>query len=277
VPRPEPKFSRPAKASDDAAPDAAAKKGAKDDAPKRTFAEQAVDGLKQLASAVAIFLVLRVFLVQAYNIPSSSMEDSLLIGDFLMATNVIYGAHVPFTDARIPGFRTPRQGEIVVFRPTYNNPIQDVVKRVIGVPGDTLRSVDGKIFRNGKPLDEPYVKRDGSADFPIALRNASAAPDVDPALTGHYHHLPALLPGAAPTAYAPTRDTWGPLVVPAGHYWLMGDNRDQSLDSRFMGFIPGEVIRGTPLFIYYSYNRQADRALPWLTAVRWGRIGTVIR
>ena len=255
----------------------AVKEKSKDVAPKRTAAEQAVDAVKQLASAVVIFLFLRVFLVQAYNIPSSSMEDSLLIGDFLMATNVIYGAHIPFTDARIPGFRDPEQGEIVVFRPTYNSPIQDVVKRVVGVPGDTLRSVDGQIYRNGKPLAEPYVKRDGSADFPIPLRGETAAPEVDPQRHGYFNHLPALAPGVVSTAYAPTRDTWGPLVVPAGHYWLMGDNRDQSLDSRFMGFIPRDVIRGTPLFIYYSWNKQADRALPWITAVRWGRIGNIVR
>lgn len=274
MPRPEPKFSRPVKSGD--AP-AAAKKKEKDE-PKRSASEKAIDAVKQLASAVVIFLFLRVFLVQAYNIPSSSMEDSLLIGDFLMATNVIYGAHIPFTEnTRLPGFRDPKQGEIVVFRPTYNHPIQDVVKRVIGVPGDTLRAIDGLVYRNGKPLPETYVKRDGSADFPIPLRGQTGAPEVDPNRHGYFNHLPALAPGVVATSYAPTRDNWGPLIVPAGHYWLMGDNRDQSLDSRFMGFIPREVIRGTPLFIYYSWNRQADRALPWITAVRWGRIGNIVR
>jgi signal peptidase I len=252
-------------------------KKAKDDEPKRTVGEQALDAAKQLASAVVIFLFLRVFLVQAYNIPSSSMEDSLLIGDFLMATNVVYGAHIPFTEARLPGFRDPEQGEIVVFRPTYNAPVQDVVKRVIGVPGDTLRAVAGTVYRNGKPLAEPYVKRDGSADFAIPLRGQTAAEGVIPERHGYFNHLPALAAGTNPQAYAPTRDTWGPVVVPAGHYWLMGDNRDQSLDSRFMGFIPADVIRGTPLFIYYSWNKQADRALPWITAVRWGRIGSIVR
>jgi signal peptidase I len=95
---------------------------------------------------------------------------------------------------------------------------------------------------------------------------------------GYQWHFEALAPGADPEAYRPSRDSWGPLVVPEGHYMLLGDNRDQSLDSRYMGFIPREVIRGKALFIYYSIDPLVDRPFPrFVTAVRWDRLGSIIR
>ncbi|HEX2205646.1 MAG TPA: signal peptidase I [Longimicrobium sp.] len=229
---------------------------------------EAVEWVKSIAIAVALFLVIRTFLITAYSIPSNSMENTLLIGDFLMANNAVFGAEVPFTGVRLPAFRDPKHGEIVVFRPTYNDPIQDVVKRVIGLPGDTLWSKDGAVFRNGKKLDEPYAQFLGVPDDPVTLQNPESL----------QLHKAALAPGVDPRAYTATRNNWGPLVVPAGHYFMMGDNRDMSLDSRFMGFIPREVIRGKPLFIYFSYDRERDAPFPrFLTAARWGRIGTGIR
>jgi signal peptidase I len=229
---------------------------------------EAKEWVKSIAIAVVLFLVIRTFLIQAYSIPSNSMEETLLVGDFLMANNAVFGAHIPFTGARVPGFRDPRPGEIVVFRPTYNDPIQDVVKRVIGVPGDTLMSKDGVVYRNGEKLEEPYVRFLGVPDAPVEAQNPEA-----PAL-----HRAALAPGVDPQTYRATRNNWGPLVVPPGHYFMMGDNRDMSLDSRFMGFIPRDVIRGKPLFIYFSYDRERDAPFPrFLTAARWGRIGHGIR
>lgn len=223
---------------------------------------------KSLVIALALFLVIRTFLVQAYTIPSGSMEDTLLVGDYLMANNAIYGAHIPFTSLRVPAIRDPQHGDVVVFRPDYNEPIIDVVKRVIGEPGDTIRMVDGIVHRNGEALDEPYVEQDYLPDEPLARTGP----------TGYQWHLQHLAPGVAAESYSPTRDSWGPLVVPAGHYMLLGDNRDQSLDSRFVGFIPRDVIRGKAMFIYFSVDRQLDRPFPrFLTAARWGRIGQVIR
>ena len=269
MPRPEP-IKSPTRAA--ARPTAArgetgdaAGEGEKDGKKKGS---EAAEWAKSLGIAVVLFLVIRTFLIQAFSIPSGSMENTLLIGDYLMANNAIYGAHIPFTDTRLPAFRDPRHGDIVVFRPTYNDPVIDVVKRVIGEPGDTVQMRDGAVLRNGRPLSEPYAVRLGTPDRPMDRFGPG----------GYEWHLGAMPAGSGGEAYAPTRDNWGPLVVPAGHYFLMGDNREASLDSRYMGFIPRGVIRGKPLFIYFSYDPNSDRAFPrFLTAARWGRIGSVIR
>lgn len=222
---------------------------------------------KSLAIAVILFLVIRTFLIQAYTIPSGSMEGTLQIGDYLMANNAIYGAHIPLTDIRTPAFREPEHGDIVVFRPTYNDPVIDVVKRVVGEPGDTIRMIDRVVYRNGERLDEPYVDPEYTPDEPL---DAS----VPGARTWHLAALPAEVDRES---YRPTRDNWGPLVVPEGYYMLLGDNRDQSLDSRYMGFIPRDVIRGKAMFLYYSVDPRTDRPFPhFLTAARWGRIGSVL-
>jgi signal peptidase I len=246
-------------------------------------AEHPADGplewLKSLGGAVVLFLVIRTFLITAYSIPSESMERSLLVGDYLMANNALFGATLPFTDIRLPALRDPRQGEIVVFRPEYNQPRIDVVKRVIGTPGDTLEMRDRVLFRNGRELDEPYARYEQGFDQPIATGGISLLdPTVRPDAYGAQNHHPLLLEGTDVAEYRPTRNRWGPVVLAEGQYWLMGDNRDHSLDSRYMGPVGREVIRGKPLFIYFSYDRRADAPFPRpLTAARWGRIGDVIR
>lgn len=248
--------------------------------PKKSAGAEAWEWVKSLGVALVLFLVLRTFLVQAFSIPSRSMERTLLVGDYLMANNAVFGPHIPFSDARLPGFREPRHGDIVVFRPTYNQPVIDVVKRVIGEPGDTLQSVDGVIVRNGRRLAEAYKVPPSSPEQPISYTGSGGAaflpPEIDPARYGYHNHVPALLPSVNPATYRPTNDNWGPLVVPRGSYFLMGDNRDESLDSRFMGFIPRDVIYGKPMFIYYSYDADVERPFAFLTAARWGRIGSVI-
>jgi signal peptidase I len=227
-----------------------------------------LEWLKSLAIVVVLFFVIRTFLVQAFTIPSGSMEDTLLVGDYLMANNAVYGAQVPFTGLRTPAFREPGNGEVVVFRPTYNDPVIDVVKRVIGSPGDTLQMIDRVVYRNGAPLQEPYLEPDYLPDEPLDL----AVPQV------RTWQLRALVPGTDASSYRPTRDNWGPLIVPESHFFLMGDNRDQSLDSRYVGFVPREVIKGRAMFIYFSVDRSADRPFPrFLTGARWGRIGMLIR
>jgi signal peptidase I len=240
---------------------------------------ETLEWIKSIAAAVVLFLVIRTFLIQAYSIPSNSMENTLLVGDYLMANNAVFGAHIPFTSLRVPGLRDPRPGEIVVFRPTYNHPEEDVVKRVIGIPGDTLQGRAGEVYRNGVKLQEPYVQRLGAPDGPIDWDGRRGVPtEVDPARYGYHNHIPALPASVNRASYHPSRDNWGPVVVPAGHYWVMGDNRDESLDSRFMGFIPREVIRGKPLFIYFSVDKGRDSPFPhFITAARWSRIGTAIR
>lgn len=246
---------------------------------KKSAGAEAWEWVKSLGVALVLFLVLRTFLVQAFSIPSRSMERTLLVGDYLMANNAVFGPHLPFSDRRLPGFREPRHGDIVVFRPTYNQPVIDVVKRVIGEPGDTLQSIDGVIVRNGKRLTEPYKVAPTLPEQPIAYTGAPGIlpPEIDPARYGYHNHVPALLPSVNPATYRPTNDNWGPLVVPQAHLFLMGDHRDESLDSRFMGFIPRDVIHGKPMFIYYSYDAEVERPFAFLTAARWGRIGSVIR
>ena len=224
--------------------------------------------MKSFGIAVILFFVIRTFLIQAFTIPSGSMETTLRIGDYLMANNAIYGAYIPFTNIRVPAFRDPQFGDVVVFRPTYNDPVIDVVKRVIGEPGDTIRMENRVVYRNGDRLAEPYVEPNY---LPDEAMDRFGVP-------GYQWHLEALPEDVSPQRYAPSRDTWGPLIVPEGHYLLLGDNRDQSLDSRFMGFIPREVIRGKALFIYYSIDPFINRPFPrFLTAVRWDRLGMLIR
>jgi signal peptidase I len=224
--------------------------------------------IKSAVIALALFFIIRTFLVQAYTIPSGSMEDTLLIGDYLMSNNAIFGAQIPLTHLRVPAFRDPQHGDVVVFRPAYNTPVIDVVKRVIGEPGDTIRMVNRVVYRNGKPLDEPYTEPNYLPDEPMQRFGRA----------GYEWHFAALPASVDPASYHPTRDNWGPLVVPPGKYMLLGDNRDESLDSRYMGFIPRDVIRGKAMFIYFSIDKEIDRPFPrFLTAARWGRIGHVIR
>jgi len=231
-------------------------------------AASAWEWLKSIVIAVLLFLVIRTFLVQAFTIPSGSMENTLLIGDYLMANNAVYGAKVPGLGWRTPAFREPRHGDVVVFRPEYNDPVIDVVKRVVGEPGDTIEMKDRVVFRNGKALDEPYTDPDYLPDEPLP----------ESGVGNYLWHLQALPAGVDRESYHPTRDSWGPLVVPEEHFLLLGDNRDQSLDSRYMGFIPRDVIRGKAMFIYFSVDQTANTPFPhFLTAARWSRIGDVIR
>lgn len=224
--------------------------------------------IKSLVIAVVLFLVIRTFLVQAYTIPSGSMEETLLVGDYLMANNAIYGARIPLTDLNVPAIREPQHGDVVVFRPAYNDPVIDVVKRVIGEPGDTIQMIDRAVYRNGERLDEPYVEQSYLPDEPLPASGPTS-------FRWHLQHLPE---SVSEQDYRPTRDNWGPLIVPGDSYLLLGDNRDQSLDSRYVGFIPRDVIRGKAMFIYFSVDKQLDRPFPRiLTAARWDRLGQVIR
>ncbi len=214
---------------------------------------------KSLGLAVVLFLVMRTFLLQSYYISSSSMEPTLLVGDVLMVNKAAYGARIPGTGARLPGWDEPERGDIVIFRPEHD-PETDVVKRLVGVPGDTLEMQDRELYRNGEPRPEPYVRH-------------GAPPGRDethPWMTWQYS---ALLPSVDADGYTPSRDDWGPIVVPEGAYFVMGDNREASLDSRFWGFLEGRRIRGRVSFLYYSFEPRSVRPLPLLTAIRWGRIG----
>ena len=196
-------------------------------------------GLRILPAAFVLLLAIRTFVVEAYRIPSGSMERTLLPGDFLLVNKWVYGAEVPFMGRRLPSVRPPRHNDIIVFDWPVDR-TQAFVKRLVGLPGDTVAMRDGLLLRNGRPQREPFVSGRGDA-------------------------------------VEAERDTWRPLVVPAGHYFVLGDNRGQSLDSRSWGLVPDSLLRGTPWLVYYSFTPDSSAAAPWLTRIRWDRIGNTVR
>ncbi|AMW06627.1 hypothetical protein GEMMAAP_06720 [Gemmatimonas phototrophica] len=198
-----------------------------------------------LPAALVLFLVLRTFVVEAFRIPSSSMERTLLVGDFLLVNKWVYGAQVPFTRTRLPALRTPRHNDVVVFDWPVD-PAKAFVKRLVGLPGDTLSMMQGVLRRNGTPLRESY-----------AFRGVATGGVYDTILDA--------------------RDSWGPLVVPPRHLFVLGDNRANSLDSRYWGFVPDSLLRGAPWFVYYSFTPDSTERAPWLTRIRWDRLGTTVR
>lgn len=228
--------------------------------PRKSFGRWLWEWVKSLAVALAIWFVLRALLIEAFRIPSSSMERTLLVGDFLFVNKALYGAELPIIHTRLPAFRDPQLHDIVVFDSKLDAGTK-VVKRIVGMPGDTLEMRGNVLFRNGVRQHEPYAIHSDSLDDPS-----------DPEM--RRWQMDYLLPGVERETYRPTRGNWGPIVVPAGQYFVLGDNRDNSLDSRYWGFVDRRVIRGRPLFVYYSYDRASWRALPFLTAIRWTRIGS---
>ena len=218
---------------------------------------------KSFTIAIVLFLFVRTFLVEAFKIPSGSMERTLLVGDFLLVNKMVYGAEVPFTGKHLPAIREPQRGDVVVFQWPID-PSKNFVKRLVGVPGDTLMMRDGDLWVNGTLQDEKYVLHSDSLVDPTAdefnwqkdylLRTAEAA-EVD----------------------HPSRNNWGPLVVPKDKYFVLGDNRDNSLDSRYWQFVPDSLIRGRPMFVYYSYDPDSLDRMSWLTRIRWTRIGERVR
>lgn len=217
-----------------------------------------VEWIKTLLFALILFLFLRTFVIESFVITSGSMEDTMLVGDFLLVNKLGLGSAVPGTALRVPGYGEPNRGDIVVFRSDHA-PGLDLVKRVAGVPGDTLSMENGVLFVNGARVDEPYVRHD------------SAIPDSsDPTMDWQLVHL---APGVDRSTYRPTRDTWGPLVIPVERYFMMGDNREHSLDSRHWGLVERKKMKGEPFFVYYSYDKDAVKPFPWVLAMRPGRIG----
>jgi signal peptidase I len=158
---------------------------------------------------------------------------------------------------RLPSFREPERQDVVVFE-SVEEPGVNVVKRVIGMPGDTISMQGNVIYVDGRTLDEPYVIR--------------TDPGADPEHPQMRRWQVRYLAGRPRETYRPTLKNWGPLVVPPDSFFVMGDNRDNSYDSRYWGFLGRDRIRGRPLFIYYSFDRNGVLPLPFLTSIRWGRI-----
>jgi signal peptidase I len=228
--------------------------------PAPPFRQVLWEWTKSICVAVVVWLVLRTFLIEAFRIPSGSMENTLLIGDFLFVNKAVYGAEVPLIGKRLPAFREPARQDVLVFDSVEEEGLK-VVKRLIGMPGDTLEMRAGALYRNGGPVDEPYVRHDAptkseSPEYRLKMRS---------------WQVPHLVKRDSST-YSPDLQDWGPVVVPADSFFMMGDNRDLSYDGRYWGFLPRANVRGTPLIIYYSYDPSSWKILPALSAIRWGRI-----
>ena len=219
--------------------------------------------LKSFCIAIVLFLVVRAFVVEAFKIPSGSMERTLLVGDFLLVNKLVYGAEVPLGRRRLPPIRQPNRGDVIVFQYPEDR-TKNFVKRLMGIPGDTLEMRDGMLVRNGHALAESYVTH--------------IDPDGDSGDAKFRWQRDYLVRTAeARLGYHPSRNNWGPLIVPEGNYFVLGDNRDNSLDSRYWGFVPDSLVRGRPMFVYYSYAPDPEQSLAWITRIRWDRIGTRVR
>jgi signal peptidase I len=186
--------------------------------------EQKAEGIKKKstfreyaeAAAIAILLALfiRAFVVQAFKIPSGSMEPTLLVGDHILVNKFIYGVKLPYLQTTVIPISNPERGDIIVF--IYpEDKSKDFIKRVIGIPGDRIQMQDKQILVNGRPFEDKH---------------------------GYYDER----------AGNPNR-SFGPIVVPKNHYFVMGDNRDHSMDSRFWGFVPSEAVKGKAFIIYWSW------------------------
>ncbi|GMR14178.1 MAG: signal peptidase I [Gemmatimonadota bacterium] len=222
---------------------------------------------RSIIMAFVLFVVVRTFVIEAFKIPTGSMEGTLLIGDFLLVNKMVYGAEVPGLGLRLPPIAEPERGDIIVFDPPHD-PGRNYVKRVIGVAGDTLRMVNKILYVNGDEIAEPYAK--------YIDRSGSDAIHPDMQWQERYLVTPLVWrQGQRP--YLASRDNWGPILVPRGKFFVLGDNRDNSEDSRYWGFVDREAIHGRPWFVYYSFDRLAPTPAPWLAGVRWQRIGDRIR
>ncbi len=189
--------------------------------------------VKQIGIAVVLALIIKTSIVEAYKIPTSSMEDTLLVGDFLLANKFIYGAQIPLTNWRLPAFHEPKRGEVVIF--TWpGDGITKYIKRCIGTPGDTILIVDKVLYVNGVKFENPPHSK-----------------FIDTTVDGRQVIQPRV-------AGASSRDNFGPYIVPRDSYFMMGDNRDNSYDSRYWQSVRKELILGEAMVIHWSWDESAS-------------------
>jgi signal peptidase I len=217
--------------------------------------------------------VIKTLLMEAFRIPSGSMIPTLLVGDWLFVNKMVYGPHIPFTNVNLPGYSNPKRGDVVVFVSPYQpdlfelgeDPTPTLVKRMVGMPGDTLYMRDGLLYLNGIPQRQGYA----------AASNPKGDGTVHDPLMDWQHKIELPNSRFGPPPKEPQLDRWGPLLVPPQHYFMMGDNRYASKDSRYWGVVPRGNVRGKPMFIYYTYvpSSESDRPVSFITDIRWSRIG----
>ena len=186
--------------------------------------------------ALALTMFLRAFVIQAFRIPSESMRDTLLVGDFLFVNKFEYGPKIPFTHIRLPGFRQPRHGDVIVFQ-YPQDPSKDFIKRCVATGGQTLEVRNKQVILDGQAIREPYVIHTD--------------------------------PNTRPSGYD-DRDFFGPVTVKPSELFMMGDNRDNSNDSRYWGTLDMDLVKGRAMFLYWSWD--GERNWP-----RWNRIFQIIR
>jgi signal peptidase I len=195
---------------------------------------------ESICVAVILALFVRTFIVQALKIPTGSMENNLLIGDHLLVNKFVFAPTMTPLENMLLPIDPIRRGDIIVFK-YPEEPERDFIKRVIGLPGETLELRSKRVFINGTMLDEPYVhylvppdEENGGGEFDVRVQ-------------------------------------YGPVTVPPGMYFMMGDNRDNSQDSRYWGFMPQEYIKGKALFVYFSFGEESGLS-GLVSGIRWNRI-----
>ena len=218
--------------------------------------------LESVVVAVILALFIRTFVVQAFKIPTGSMETNLLIGDHLLVNKLVYSPSLGALEPSLLAKRPIARGHVVVFK-FPEDPARDFIKRVIGLPGETIEIRDKTVYVNGEPLVEPYVH---FLEPPLSR--------TDPEYGLRSEDL---------------RDNWGPQLVPAGHLFVLGDNRDNSRDSRFWGFLPLDQVKGRALMVYWSYEASREEYhrtgyVEWIRdtlaafgKTRWSRFFHLIR
>jgi len=204
-----------------------------DAAPKKKGALR--ENIEAIIVAVILALFIRTFVVQAFKIPSGSMKDTLLIGDHILVNKFIYGVKAPFFKKTIIPINDPKRGDIIVFE-FPEDPSKDFIKRVIGLPGDVVEIRNKKLVVNGKTVKDSHSIHKDPKIFPARLQ---------------------------------PRDNLGPITVPEGKLFVMGDNRDFSYDSRFWGFVDLLAVKGKAFIIYWSWDKENF-------GVRWGRLGHLL-
>ncbi|MFZ5482051.1 MAG: signal peptidase I [Myxococcota bacterium] len=240
----------------------------------RKVVDWVVEVVRSWGPALLIVLVIRSILIEPFQIPSGSMVPTLAIGDFILVSKVTYGLRVPFTNVEIAPLGEPERGDVVVFvyPPTQDTERLDYIKRIVGLPGDTIEVRDDVLFVNGA---EQARTLETSTTYVDQYCRPEEMRQFAEALDGAPH------PVLQSTSYARRMADYGPRTVPDGHYFVMGDNRDNSADSRVWGFVPRENVRGKAMFVWLSIDGCEAwtwwNPLTWPRAIRWSRLGDGIR
>jgi len=210
---------------------------------------------ESIVIAVILALFVRTWVFQAFKIPTGSMENNLLIGDYLLVNKFVFAPTSGALERAVLPMSQVRRGDIVVFK-YPEDPERDFIKRVIGLPGETLELKRKVVYIDGKPIEEPYV-----------------------------HFLTPVSSDPSETTSFDVRENYGPVTVPPGHYFMMGDNRDNSQDSRYWGFLPAHYVKGRAVVVYWSFDSEPGHGgggglsyiTDFFTGTRWGRITHMIR